>query len=404
MAIELPNPWDTSRPPIFTIGGGNLTTPTANPDAIRAQIGANIVRNAGTIGSKIPRIDWNAVPGGGLGGAGSGVPRPTGVTIGSGQLGAAWAAQQRRKKGKRWRERTRLATPAEIAAQLAKAAAKAAAKQPRTVTGTATSSRASPDRATRTATSSRIGNAFRGDFVADAYADLGLGIVHAIRDLRAAQASKRHLEAVARRPGPVTVEPPAPAPAQARPVSPERAPEVVRFPARPPAPARQRQPLQSATEVPNPAPDLSKLAQTTPAPAPVESARSNPTRSSQTLPGTRSWLRVVTEFGPVASALSLLPRAAPSLSLTAPRVAPRPLTPPQQPPVKSPPQVQSDDACKRCNAQRKAQRKRQKKGKDCRNPTVSSRVETRGGKRYQITKRWLKCPVSSRKKSASARA
>lgn len=73
--------------------------------------------------------------------------------------------------------------------------------------------------------------------------------------------------------------------------------------------------------------------------------------------------------------------------LTEPQTAPVPLT-----------QAQADeDACKRV-------RQRSKRKKSCRNPVVRSRTFTKGNKRFRIITKELKCPESSRRKPASARA
>lgn len=108
-----------------------------------------------------------------------------------------------------------------------------------------------------------------------------------------------------------------------------------------------------------------------------------------------------------ANIAPFLPLALPFTgALSSPSFAPRtqaatyPLTG-AQPSALTSPSVAALPQSDRCSTARTRQRKRRKK--PCINPTVSSRIETRGSKRYQITKRWLKCPASSRRKRALRR-
>lgn len=107
-----------------------------------------------------------------------------------------------------------------------------------------------------------------------------------------------------------------------------------------------------------------------------------------------SWLKTVAPFLPLLS--PLLPSASPASSPVA-----RPSSLPWLNPLT---QVQSNAAhyvateaqTDPCERARTRNRKKRKKG--CRNPRVSSKTYSRGGKRFQTITRRLECRASSRKK------
>lgn len=135
--------------------------------------------------------------------------------------------------------------------------------------------------------------------------------------------------------------------------------------------------------------------------APSVGTIATPAAAPAVSPATPTILSTVVQWA--SNALPFLPLALPFagaslLSSPSPMAAPAlaPLTRIQPNAVTSQATaaLPQSDACKSSKARQQRKRKR----KPCKNPTVSSRLETKGGKRYQIIRRWLKCQGSSRKK------
>lgn len=181
--------------------------------------------------------------------------------------------------------------------------------------------------------------------------------------------------------------------------SPVTVPAGQREPAQQPQP-QPRTPQQPANRVqPRPAPTPRPQPTASPVPAPVVLSQPLPMPAPSSypapapLPTPRSfpWQYLV-PFLPLAFSPSPGSRGAPA-PLTGVQPTPLGFTG-QQPQPEA-----ENDPCKRCAQQRRRRRKR----KECRNPRVSSKTYTRGGKRFQTITRRLECQASSRKKLRSPR-